>query len=61
MRSVGGIFAFERFRGATMKPGTYIVGKPHGEYDEFMGFTDMIERDANWPPNADRLTEVPFF
>ena len=52
MRSIGGLFAFERYNLATNKPVTYITPKRHGIYDEFMGYADTIERDMNWPVPA---------
>lgn len=49
MRSVGGLFAFERFNLASNKPHLYITPHYHGEYDEYMGYADLQERDAQWP------------
>jgi hypothetical protein len=49
MRSIGGLYAFERIDTATNKPITYITPKRTGILDEFMGYTDIIERDMNWP------------
>lgn len=57
MRSIGGLFAFERIDIATNKPVTYITPKLHGIYDEFMGYSDTIERDMNWPPGSDQVQE----
>lgn len=59
MRSIGGLFAFERIDIATNKPVTYITPKRHGIYDEFMGYSDIIVRDMNWPPGHERLEEEP--
>lgn len=52
MRSVGGLLAFERYNLATNKPVTYITPKRHGIFDEFLGFTDIIARDMNFPVGA---------
>lgn len=57
MRSIGGLYAFERIDIATNKPVTYITQKRHGIYDEFMGYTDTIERDKHWPVGYDKLEE----
>lgn len=59
MRSIGGLFAFERIDIATNKPATYITPKQHGIYDEFMGYSDTIARDKAWPVGYDRLEEIP--
>lgn len=55
MRSIGGLLSFERFNLATNRPVSYITPKRHSISDEFMGFTDTIERDMNWPPGYDKV------
>lgn len=55
-RSIGAQFAFERYSQITNKPITYITGKRHGILDEYMGYTDIIQRDMHWPAGSDRLT-----
>lgn len=57
MRSIGGLMAFERYNQVTNKPATYIMPRRHTVYDEFMGFSDTIARDANWPEFGNSLEE----
>lgn len=49
MRSVGGLLAFEGYKAVTNKPITFITPKEEGPFDQFMGYTDIIERDRHWP------------
>jgi hypothetical protein len=57
MRSIGGLMAFERYNQITNKPATYVTPKHHMVYDAFMGYSDDIEEQMNWPIMANSITE----
>ena len=59
MRSIGGLFAFERIDTAMNNIVTYVTPKQHGPFDEFMGYTDQIEKYRNYPSGCDTLIEEP--
>lgn len=48
-RSIGGLFAYQNIDQATNNPNTFIVPKLHGIFDEYMGYNDVLRRDAEWP------------
>jgi hypothetical protein len=59
MRSVANYFAFQGYAQSRCKTGMFIIPKRRGQFDEMMGYTDTIARDANWPPYSDVLHEIP--
>ena len=61
MRSVGSLFAFEGYNAITDKNTvTYLTAKPTDIMDEYMGYTDICDRDQYWPEFSDRLQEEEF-
>jgi hypothetical protein len=49
MRSIGGLMAFEGINIAFNRPITYITPKQHSIFDEFMSYSDLVERDRQYP------------
>lgn len=49
MRYIGALAAFQGFNTATNKPTTFITAKRTGIFDRYMGYTDDIEANMNWP------------
>lgn len=58
-RSIGALFAYERFSVAANRPLTYVVPKQHQFFDEFMGYSDLIDANMHWPEGYDRLLHEP--
>jgi len=50
VRSIGSLLAYERFAITVSKPSTFVIPRIDTWYDQFLGTTDMIERDMHWPP-----------
>ena len=57
MRSIGALFAFEKFSKASISPVTYMTPKLQQYFDEFLGYEDIIKRDEYWPPIPEILEE----
>lgn len=55
-RSIGAQFVFERTREYMASPTISTIPKKSGQFDEFMGYSDICERDRFWPPGSVVMT-----